>query len=47
MPITKVTSAVLADNSVDSDNYVDGNLLYLDLMMGVSIFGMKMTKLGI
>jgi len=26
MPITKVTSAVLADNSVDSDNYVDGSI---------------------
>lgn len=26
MPITKVTSAVLAGNSVDSDNYVDGSI---------------------
>ena len=26
MALTKVTSAVLADNSVDSDNYVDGSI---------------------
>ena len=26
MAITKVTSAVLADNSVDSDNYIDGSI---------------------
>ena len=26
MAITKVTAAVLADNSVDSDNYVDGSI---------------------
>ena len=26
MPITKVTAAVLAENSVDSDNYVDGSI---------------------
>jgi len=26
MAITKVTAAVLADNSVDSDNYIDGSI---------------------
>lgn len=26
MALTKVTSAVLADNSVDSDNYIDGSI---------------------
>lgn len=26
MPLTKVTAAVLADNSVNSDQYVDGSI---------------------